>query len=66
MTEEELAFKCKQADNQARKELYEQYGGSLLAICLRYIGDRETACDVMAFYASISLSDSLSTRGKAL
>ena len=45
MTEEELAFKCKQADNQARKELYEQYGGSLLAICLRYIGDRETACD---------------------
>ena len=47
MTEEELAFKCKQADNQARKELYERYGGSLLAICLRYIGDRESARDVL-------------------
>ena len=47
MTEEELAFKCKQADNQDRKELYERYGGSLLAICLRYIGDRESARDVL-------------------
>ena len=43
MTEEELASKCKLADNQARKELYELYGGSLMAICLRYTGDREAA-----------------------
>lgn len=47
MTEEELASKCKLADNQARKELYELYGGSLMAICLRYIGDREAAEDVL-------------------
>lgn len=47
MTEEELACKCKQADNLARKELYERYGGSLMAICLRYIADRETARDVL-------------------
>ena len=47
MTEEELASKCKLADNQARKELYELYGGSLMAICLRYTGDREAAEDVL-------------------
>ena len=47
MTEEELASKCKLADNQARKELYELYGGSLMAICLRYIGEREAAEDVL-------------------
>ena len=46
MTEEELALRCKQADNRAQKELYEQYGGVLFAICLRYIGDREAAEDV--------------------
>ena len=47
MTEEELASKCKQADNQARKELYERYGGSLMAICLRYMGNRDAAEDVL-------------------
>ena len=36
MGEEELALQCKQANNRARKQLYEQYGGLLMAICLRY------------------------------
>lgn len=46
MTEEELALKCIDADPYARKRLYEVYGGQLLAICLRYIVDRDTAQDV--------------------
>lgn len=46
MTEEELSFKCANADPDARKRLYEVYGGQLLAICLRYIGDRDTSQDV--------------------
>lgn len=46
MTEEELSLKCAEADPYARKRLYEVYGGQLLAICLRYIGDRDTAQDV--------------------
>lgn len=46
MTEEEIASKCRQSDNKARKELYERYGSALLAICFRYISDRETAKDV--------------------
>ena len=46
MTEEELALQCKQADRKAQKQLYNQYGGGLFAICLRYIGEREAAEDV--------------------
>lgn len=47
MTEEELALQCKRADNKARKLLYERYGGQLMAICLRYSGDRESAEDIL-------------------
>ena len=46
MKEQELASKCAQADKAARKLLYEQYGGQLMAICMRYIGDRDSAEDV--------------------
>ncbi|MGL4851105.1 MAG: RNA polymerase sigma factor [Phocaeicola sp.] len=43
----ELAQRCTQGDNLARKELYERYAAHLLAICIRYIGDRELAQDVL-------------------
>lgn len=42
-----LAQRCSKGDNLARKELYERYAGHLLAICVRYIGDREIAQDVL-------------------
>ena len=47
MTETELTDRCKTGDNLARKELYEQYAGRMLGICLRYIGDRDTAQDLL-------------------
>lgn len=47
MTEEELVSACKRGDSQAQRMLYEQYGGKLMAICLRYTGDRESAQDVL-------------------
>ena len=47
MEEHELAERCRLGDNRARKELYERYGGRLLAVCLRYVGDREAAQDLM-------------------
>lgn len=63
-----MASKCKLADNQARKELYELYGGSLMAICLRYIGDREAAEDVLhdGFVRIFNPSDSLLIRASVL
>lgn len=47
MEEQELAERCRQGDNLARKELYEHYAGRMLSVCLRYAGDRETAEDLM-------------------
>ena len=47
MEEQELAERCRQGDNLARKELYERYAGRMLSVCLRYTGDRETAEDLM-------------------
>lgn len=47
MEEQELAERCRQGDNLARKELYERYAGRMLSVCFRYAGDRETAQDLM-------------------
>ena len=47
MEEQELAERCGQGDNIARKELYERYSGRMLGVCLRYAGDRGTAEDWM-------------------
>ena len=46
-TEEELVKLCRQGDNEARKQLYERYGGRLFAICMRYVGNRDEAEDVL-------------------
>jgi len=43
----ELASLCASGDNSAREELYRRYAGGLYAICLRYLGDRELAKDLM-------------------
>ena len=43
----ELAKQCARGDDKARKELYMRYAGFLYALCLRYVGDRELARDLM-------------------
>lgn len=57
MEEQELAGRCRQGDNLARKELYERYAGRMLSVCLRYAGDRDTAEDLM-HDGFLKLSDS--------
>lgn len=47
MEEQILAEGCRKGDNAARRELYDRYAGRLLAVCLRYSGDRSTAEDLM-------------------
>lgn len=47
MNEIELSEGCRQGDNRARKQLYEQYAGRMLAVCLRYVADRDTAQDLL-------------------
>jgi len=47
MEESELSEQCRRGNNQARRELYEQYAGRMLGICIRYAGDRDTAQDLL-------------------
>lgn len=47
MEELDLSEQCRQGNNRARKELYEQYAGRMLGVCLRYAGDRDTAQDLL-------------------
>lgn len=47
MIETELIERCGKGDNLARQQLYERYAGQLLAVCVRYVGDREAAKDIL-------------------
>jgi len=46
-TEEGLIKGCLHGDRLAQRHLYECYSGKFLAICMRYLKDREHAEDVM-------------------
>ncbi len=47
MEDFDLSEQCRLGNNRARKELYERYVGRMLGVCLRYVGDRETAEDLV-------------------
>lgn len=46
-TEDKLVKGCLKGDRSAQRVLYERYSGKFLAICIRYLKDREHAEDVM-------------------
>ncbi|WP_297335082.1 RNA polymerase sigma factor [Algoriphagus sp.] len=46
-TEPGLIKGCLQGDRNAQRHLYDAYSGKFLAICIRYLKDREHAEDVM-------------------
>lgn len=64
--EEEIYKGCLRGDNRSRKELYNLYAGKLLAIGLRYLGNRESAEDVLhdVFIHVFGSFDKFSYRGK--
>ena len=66
MEELELSEQCRQGNNRARKELYEQYAGRMLGICLRYAGDRDTAQDLLhdSFIKIFDSFDKFTWRGE--
>ena len=66
MNELELSERCRQGDNRTRKELYEQYAGRMLGVCLRYTGDRDTAQDLLhdGFIKIFSSFDKFTWRGE--
>ena len=54
----ELARLCSRGDEKARHELYTRYAAYLFALCIRYVGDRELARDLM-HDAMIKIFDSV-------
>lgn len=66
MEEQELAEQCRRGDNHARRELYERYAGRMLALCLRYSGNREVAEDLLhdGFLKLFSSFDKFTWRGE--
>ena len=67
MEEQILAEGCRKGDDTARRELYDRYAGRLLAICMRYSGDRATAEDLLhdAFLKIYGAFDRFTYRGPA-
>lgn len=47
MSEQQLILACKQGKLWARKEVYDQYAPSMMALCRRYVSDVEDAKDVL-------------------
>jgi len=45
--EKQLIDGCVNGDPWAQKLLYEQYSEQMMAVCVRYVSDRETARDLM-------------------
>lgn len=46
-TEEELLHELRAGSRNAGRRLYERYSGGLMAVCLRYLGGRDEARDVL-------------------
>lgn len=44
---QQLIKGCVESNRDAQRKLYETYAGKMLAICIRYCGDRNTAQDLM-------------------
>lgn len=46
-TEKQLLYEIKNGERGAQRRLYERFAGYLMAVCLRYLTDREAAEDVL-------------------
>lgn len=47
IAERELIDGCVNGERNAQRRLYEKFSPRMLAVCIRYVGDRETAKDVL-------------------
>jgi len=47
ISEQTLIEDCKRNKASAQKRIYDLYAPRMLGICVRYVGNRDTACDVL-------------------
>lgn len=65
-TEEEYLIEaCKKGDRKAQKQVFDRLSPKMFAVCLRYMGDKETAEDVLqeGFITLFTKLDSFSGKG---
>ena len=57
--------KCRSGDRRAQKALFDALAGKMFAVCLRYMGDREAAADILqdGFVTLFTKLDSYSGEG---
>ena len=62
---EELLEKCKKGDSKAQKDVFNLLAPKMMALCLRYAGDRPTAEDLLqeGFVTVFTKMDSYSGKG---
>lgn len=63
--EQEIISGCKNGESWAQKTVYELYASAMLSVCVRYVGDRETARDLLqeGFIKLFTKIDSFSGSG---
>lgn len=63
--DQDLIELCKEGDRRAQKALYNKFAPKMFAVCLRYMGDRDLAEDVLqdGFVTLFSKLDSYSSEG---
>ena len=63
--EEHLIEACKKGDRKAQKQVFDRLSPKMFAVCLRYMGDKETAEDVLqeGFITLFTKLDSFSGKG---
>ena len=65
MDEQLLITGCKRGESWARKEIYETYAPTMMSLCMRYVGNKETARDLLqdGFIKVFTKIDSYSQTG---
>lgn len=65
-TEKQLVCDIRHGDRKAMRRLYDRYSGFAMAIALRYVPDRDDACDILqdAFVKVFQSVDSFDCRGE--
>lgn len=65
LTEQQIISQCKNGDRAAQKALYDRLSSRMFPVCLRYMGNREAAEDVLqeGFISLFSKLDSYSGEG---
>ena len=65
LTEQQIISQCKKGDRAAQKALYDRLSSRMFPVCLRYMGNREAAEDVLqeGFISLFSKLDSYSGEG---